>query len=643
MTGQEIRDLSYLKWRDPWAWMETMKGKEWDTLIKKEKSHFNKLANQPQIEKETRQMEKEILYAQQYSKLPPFKLNNGTIDITPIPNSRYMWKWSWQKKGKVAYDIDVKTNLVWYILPNEDEHYINTLVCEDSNNNRIWSKKSVSSQVAVIDDLCYYIKVFNYFKALEICVCDANTGKHEKILYKEPNENRDLYFIKGANKILYFKSEDQTNSRLYKIQGLKIVQIEKESMFQMPLGRSILNTNNDCILIRKSHYDNWEAKGKPITDWQLPKEEIEWINIDLGLVKTMHEGEQTIWHCIPHKSPQILYKVKVGFIEPNLWSRWEGSIIQSFTVKAPFETPYIINIINNKVYRDERKIQINCPLEFKDLDVYRFYATSKDGTRVPYIIIKEKNITPKAQLVYVYGAYGASTPIGWPYHNWYPLIKRKWAIVYALVRGGGDINAAWAEMARRNNRFRTIDDFEAVIRNSQNKLSLGPDKTVIYGRSAGGIPVGSIISRFPQGQLVRAAFTEVPYVDVLRTSSNPDLPLTTGEFNEFGNPLERIVDFKELLEISPVNTLPSYGAPGVFVISRVGLLDKQVFAYESFKWIQKLRGNASKEDMDINEPKGKYITYEKNEAHHYRPYRMPRFRAIDLAILNGWIDGKLKL
>jgi oligopeptidase B len=261
---------------------------------------------------------------------------------------------------------------------------------------------------------------------------------------------------------------------------------------------------------------------------------------------------------------------------------------------------------------------------------------------VPYVVIKERGVTPKAQFIYVYGAYGSSTPVNWPYQHWYPLLKRKWAIVFSMVRGGGDVDAAWAEAARRENRHVSIEDFEAVIRASQQKYHLGPDKTVIYGRSAGGLPIGAIVSRFPNGELVGAAFTEVPYVDVLRTSSNPDLPLTKGEYEDFGNPSNKILQFKELLSVSPINTLPADGAPGVFVMSRVGLLDEQVFAYESFKWIQKLRGMTDSEECRMVHPKGKYVTFEKEEAHVYKPRRFPRFRAIDLAILNAWVDGSLR-
>jgi hypothetical protein len=78
-------------------------------------------------------------------------------------------------------------------------------------------------------------------------------------------------------------------------------------------------------------------------------------------------------------------------------------------------------------------------------------------------------------------------------------------------------------------------------------------------------------------------------------------------------------------------------------LSRVGLLDKQVFAYESFKWIQKLRGYNLINENELRHPNGKYVTFEKNEGHQYRPSKFPRFRAIDLAILDNWVDQKLKL
>lgn len=639
MTADEIRDLGYLKWKDPWAWMETMKGKRWENLIKREKQHFNDLATQPSVEREARQMEKELVLAQQYSKLSGFRIGCGTIDILFVPNYRFLWKWVWDRNAKPATDIDILGNIVWYVTSDEEANK-NKLVCETSDGKVIWSKKEVSAEVAVIGELCYYVKVVDFFRTVELCVCNAQTGGNERILYKEADKKRDIVLFKCANRTLYMMTASPINSELYRVEGLQTRKLMKNSLIQRPLGESIYG--DDCILTRKTRFEKWKPIGKPINEWIFPDEEAEWVNIQSGNILTMNEGAQSIWFCAPHKKPKLIFKIKAGYIDPNIWTQWENSLVQSFVIKSPFEPPYIIHLINNKIIRDERKFKIEHPINFKPLDVNRFHTASKDGTKVPYIIVKEKGVKPKAQLIYVYGAYGSTTPVGWPYSQWYPLLKRKWAIVFALVRGGGDIDAAWAEMARRENRHISIDDYEAVIKAAKSKNDLDADKTVIFGRSAGGLPVGAIVSRYPDGNLIGAAFTEVPYVDVLRTSSNPDLPLTIGEFDEFGNPLEKILNFKELLSVSPINTLPTNGAPGVFVMSRVGLLDKQVFAYESFKWIQKLRGFVTPDDSNISDAKGKYVTFEKKEAHHYRPSKFSRFRAIDLAILDNWVDGKLK-
>ena len=639
MTGKEIRDLGYLKWKDPFAWMETMKGTRWNSLIVREKQHYNQLISQPYVQKEVRHMQKEIEDAQQYLELYSFSIGCGTINIALTESSRFVWKWKWEKKTTVAYDLDVQGNIVWYITSDEDKNYKNLLICEDTLGNKIWTKSAVSSQIAVINNLCYFIKMEGYFNTIELCVCNAQTGRNEKVLFRETNPEKDLKLWKTSNRTLYLQSSDPLQSQLYRIRALKLEKLYKNSLLQMPLGESIYG--DDCILTRNTHRESWTAHGKPLTEWILPNEEIEWINLESGHVLTIHEGSQTIWYCSSRKKPNPIFKIKVGTIDPNVWSKWENVLEETFIINSPFQIPYAINIINNKIIKQQPHNNIKNPISFAPVDIHRFHAVSQDGTNVPYIVIKERGCTPKAQLIYVYGAYGSTTPINWPYKNWYPLLKRKWAIVFAMVRGGGDIDEAWADAARRENRHVSVDDFEAVIRASQAKNKLDSQQTVIFGRSAGGLPIGAIVARFPDGELVGAAFTEAPYVDVLRTSSNPDLPLTVGEYKEFGNPKNHILNFKELLAVSPINSLPADGAPGVFVISRVGLLDRQVYAYESFKWIQKLRGVSSHDDFAVVHPKGKYVTFEKNEAHKYSTKQFPKFRAIDLAILNAWVDKKL--
>ena len=382
-----------------------------------------------------------------------------------------------------------------------------------------------------------------------------------------------------------------------------------------------------------------------MSDWILPDEDIQFVTLHSGHVLTINEGSRTIWFCAPRKKPIVLYKIKVGDISPLYWSNWENTIMESYIVLSPFSIPQVIHmientIIDNKSFYFQNKLLIEKSIQFKPLEVHRFHVKSKDGTPIPYIIIKQKGIRPKAHLIYVYGAYGSTTPIEWPYKTWYSLLQRRWAIVYAMVRGSGDNNSEWANAARRDHRHIAVDDFEAVIRDAQRVNQLNAKHTVIYGRSAGGIPIGAIVARYPDGQLIGAAYTEVPYVDVLRTTTNPNLPLTIGEYKEFGNPRESLLNFKELLAVSPINALPVDGAPGVFVLTRVGLLDRQVYAYESFKWIQRLRGNYN--SVGFN-PKGKYVIFDVNEAHKYDKTKYIQTHAMDLALLDAWVDGILHI
>ncbi len=642
MTGQEIRDLGYIKWKDSLAWMETMSGKKWDTLLRIEKHTFNSLAKKSDVL--ARQMEKELELVRQYIQNLGFSIACNTIDIYIERGSLFSWKWKWSNNLKKAHDIDFQGNTIWYITSSEDELYHNRLICETADNKIIWKKDTVSTQIAIKDDLCYYIKVQNYFRTTELCVCNAHTGNQEKVIYKEDDKRRELTLIKASNKTLYLKSSDVNNSKLWKINGIELIPLYTHSIYQLPLGKSIYG--DECVLTKKTLNDKWEIHGQPINKWKFPNinsnnkeyEEPIWINLQSGHLITMNNGSSTIWYCEINKEPIKVFSIKAGIIYPNPWSMWENTLFQIFCVKTPTNVPSVIYILKDKI-RYTQQPTIKKPIHFKEIETHKYSTKSDDGTDVSYMVIKEKDVQPIAQIVYVYGAYGSQTPIEWPQQYWYPLLKRKWAIVYALVRGGGDKSFKWADEARRENRIKSIEDYEAVIKASQIKNKLSNEQTVLYGRSAGGIPVGAVISRNPSGKLFKAVYTEAPYVDILRTSTNPDLPLTIGEYEEFGNPKENPIQFASLLKLSPVNSLPLDGAPNIFVIDRVGLKDRQVYAYESFKWIQMLRGYGLGCDSVITKPNKKYITFEKDEGHHYSPDKFIKAKATDLAILETWLKS----
>jgi oligopeptidase B len=227
------------------------------------------------------------------------------------------------------------------------------------------------------------------------------------------------------------------------------------------------------------------------------------------------------------------------------------------------------------------------------------------------------------------------TNVGWPHIGWGPLLQRGVAIIYCYGRGSGDNDYAWAKAGQEDRHIRTVEDFEATIRSAQKLTGVGPNRTIIYGRSAGGMMVGATTLRNPTGKLMGCTYTEVPFTDLLRTQTNMTIALTPSGVSEYGNPSVHPKNFKALMDMSVMENIPEDGAPGVFVLSRTGLRDLQVLPYEPVKLIQKLRGQSQ------TEPNNKYLSYEKDETHTYSAKQFVIARATDLALLFRWIENKI--
>jgi pimeloyl-ACP methyl ester carboxylesterase len=167
-----------------------------------------------------------------------------------------------------------------------------------------------------------------------------------------------------------------------------------------------------------------------------------------------------------------------------------------------------------------------------------------------------------------------------------------------------------------------------TIQSIQEELSISPATTVLYGRSAGGLLVISTATQSPN--LVGGLYVESPYVDVLRTISNPDLPLTLLETKEFGigtNPTNLI----ETGSWSPMEHTPKAGLPGLFILARSDLADLEVLPYEVVKWIRRVRGSPAKgleKLLHVDSGQGHFAT-------------SLQTRAEDLALLDSWVETPL--
>jgi len=250
-------------------------------------------------------------------------------------------------------------------------------------------------------------------------------------------------------------------------------------------------------------------------------------------------------------------------------------------------------------------------------------ATSADGTRVPYTIVAN-TATPRRLLVSAYGAYGISASRSYPIH-WLPWLQRGYALAIACPRGGRDDGDPWYDGGRLGRKQNTFDDTYAVICAAQATLRISPKQTIFHGRSAGGLLAANIAQQFPNA--VGAVYAEVPYVDVLRTTTNPSLPLTQLEYDEFGDPAHRIEDYRTLQTISPVDTVPTLKGKGKgpVIVAKTALHDAQVYPYEVLKWARRLR----EQKWTV------YVGIDKDGGHCMAESGMYHALASDAALLDG--------
>jgi oligopeptidase B len=216
----------------------------------------------------------------------------------------------------------------------------------------------------------------------------------------------------------------------------------------------------------------------------------------------------------------------------------------------------------------------------------RFWATAADGVQVPISLVCRKE-TPRdgtAPLYLTgYGAYGMPYPVSFS-SNRLSLLDRGYTIAIAHIRGGGELGKRWHDAGRMMNKRNTFTDFIAVADHLVKEGYTATERLVIEGGSAGGLLIGTVLNLRPD--LCRAAILRVPFVDVIYTMLDESLPLTVGEFEEWGNP-KVPEQYAYMKTYCPYTNLAARSYPEILV--RTSLNDSQVMYWEPAKWMAKLR------------------------------------------------------
>lgn len=216
----------------------------------------------------------------------------------------------------------------------------------------------------------------------------------------------------------------------------------------------------------------------------------------------------------------------------------------------------------------------------------RIYAKAADGTQVPISIVYKKDLQKDGKrplLLYGYGSYGISSSVSFS-HSRLSLLDR--GVIYAIahIRGGGDLGKTWHDDGKMMKKINTFTDFITVAEHLIKEKYTSSDRLVIEGGSAGGLLMGAVCNLRPD--LFKAVVSRVPFVDVINTMLDASLPLTVGEYVEWGNPNIK-AEYDYMKSYCPYTNLEAKNYPAMLV--KTSLNDSQVMYWEPAKYVAKMR------------------------------------------------------
>ena len=291
------------------------------------------------------------------------------------------------------------------------------------------------------------------------------------------------------------------------------------------------------------------------------------------------EWENQKEHYLAFAEPT--YTAGIGF-NPDFETKWLRFTYNSLTTPNSIYD-YQMDTHEKILQKQQPVLGIFSP---EDYVSERVFATSEDGVKVPISLVYKKGLVQDGShpcYLTGYGSYGISYD---PYFSAVrlSLLNRGFVFAIAHIRGGQEMGRPWYDDGKMLKKQNTFNDFIACATFLQEEKYTSRETLVINGGSAGGLLMGAVINQRPE--LFKAAVADVPFVDVVTTMLDESIPLTTGEFDEWGNPKEKQY-YDCMLAYSPYDNLKAQDYPHLLITS--GLHDSQVQYWEPTKWVAKLR------------------------------------------------------
>lgn len=334
------------------------------------------------------------------------------------------------------------------------------------------------------------------------------------------------------------------------------------------------------------------------------------IDVSKGLDKSLDRSKDTLLHFPPMS--QILPGLNKNW-DQDSFSFTYSSLIQParecvHSFSRTFDMKRSLALAPTALYT-QRQHEIFSPADYMwPYNIYRDFVTGHDGEAIPVTIAHRRDVfvqeatdfdlkagSPRNALIYVYGAYGEIPNMHFQLAPFLWLLRRRWTICIAHVRGGGE-KVGWAEAGKGQRKINTIRDFISCCEHLVQTGYTTPDKLVACGHSAGCVPIAAA-ANMRGNSLFDLALLRAPFLDVINTMADPNLPLSLAECDDWGDILNNKDDLRALEQYDPyLNINDRVNYPSMMISACLD--DDRVPAWNTLKYIAKLREQRQRKNVD---------------------------------------------
>ena len=508
-----------------------------------------------------------------------------------------------QDHSKLAYSLDREGDEIYRLFVKDlASGDVTALPFDDCDGSMTWANDSQTLFYGELDDTHRPHKIYRH------CLGDTDSSE----VYHDPDGRFFVHCYRASSdRQLVILSHSKTTSEAWVLSA------------DQPEG------SWTCLAPRQEDHEYFPDHGLYEGQWRwLIRSNQAGINFALYYASETEPGREHWQELVPHDDAVMLEDVSLNAEAITLTLRASGlpvievrpQGVQPYRLQLP-DAAYSLHVQNSLEFTSTvirlRYEALNRPAQIRqltladgtqevlketpvegpfDADAYesrRIWATAQDGTQIPISLVGRRDSfgKPAPLYLYGYGAYGHSLD-PWFSHARLSLLDRGFIFAIAHVRGGGDLGEAWYRAGKLEHKPNTFSDFIACAEQLLADGYTTSPRLAISGGSAGGLLIGAVLNLRPE--LFGAAIAEVPFVDVLNTMLNADLPLTVTEYDEWGDPNQPEVH-ERIRAYAPYENVRAQAYPPLLAVA--GYNDSRVQYWEAAKWVAKLRATRTDDNL----------------------------------------------